>query len=206
MYHIYSIYFLSHLTSHTLKNIPTSLFFSLSLPVQAFGTNQEDYASYIMNGIIRWGDPVSAVLQDGELLVQQTKNSDRTPLVSVLLEGRTHTHPITDTNLMQLEHKGQTSLVSVQQHNKPSEKGPKISNVCGGHLLWLTKNVHLSQIMCYSNQLIWSDPLPQAHLTVGKQRWLLRSLKTPSSPSSRSAPPTRWSDTQRLPNAKPSKR
>ncbi|XP_071318615.1 vesicle-fusing ATPase-like [Trachinotus anak] len=53
----------------------------------AFGTNQEDYASYIMNGIIRWGDPVSAVLEDGELLVQQTKNSDRTPLVSVLLEG-----------------------------------------------------------------------------------------------------------------------
>uniref|UniRef100_A0A7N8WXF7 Vesicle-fusing ATPase n=1 Tax=Mastacembelus armatus TaxID=205130 RepID=A0A7N8WXF7_9TELE len=53
----------------------------------AFGTNQEDYASYIMNGIIRWGDPVSLVLMDGELLVQQTKNSDRTPLVSVLLEG-----------------------------------------------------------------------------------------------------------------------
>ncbi|XP_040923132.1 vesicle-fusing ATPase-like [Toxotes jaculatrix] len=53
----------------------------------AFGTNQEDYVSYIMNGIIHWGDPVSAVLEDGELLVQQTKNSDRTPLVSVLLEG-----------------------------------------------------------------------------------------------------------------------
>uniref|UniRef100_H3CKM7 Vesicle-fusing ATPase n=1 Tax=Tetraodon nigroviridis TaxID=99883 RepID=H3CKM7_TETNG len=53
----------------------------------AYGTNQEDYASYIMNGIIRWGDPVSMVLEDGELLVQQTKNSDRTPLVSVLLEG-----------------------------------------------------------------------------------------------------------------------
>ncbi|KAM9715486.1 vesicle-fusing ATPase-like [Menidia menidia] len=53
----------------------------------AFGTNQEDYASYIMNGIIRWGDPVSMALEDGELLVQQTKNSARTPLVSVLLEG-----------------------------------------------------------------------------------------------------------------------
>uniref|UniRef100_A0A8C0I5Y6 Vesicle-fusing ATPase n=1 Tax=Balaenoptera musculus TaxID=9771 RepID=A0A8C0I5Y6_BALMU len=52
----------------------------------AFGTNQEDYASYIMNGIIKWGDPVTRVLEDGELLVQQTKNSDRTPLVSVLLE------------------------------------------------------------------------------------------------------------------------
>lgn len=55
---------------------------------QAFGTNQEDYASYIMNGIIKWGDPVTRVLDDGELLVQQTKNSDRTPLVSVLLEGK----------------------------------------------------------------------------------------------------------------------
>lgn len=53
----------------------------------AFGTNQEDYASFIMNGIIVWGDLVSAVLEDGKLLVQQTKNSDRTPLVSVLLEG-----------------------------------------------------------------------------------------------------------------------
>lgn len=53
----------------------------------AFGTNQEDYASYIMNGIIKWGEAVSQVMEDGELLVQQTMNSDRTPLVSVLLEG-----------------------------------------------------------------------------------------------------------------------
>lgn len=60
----------------------------LPLLIQAFGTNQEDYASYIMNGIIKWGDPVTRVLDDGELLVQQTKNSDRTPLVSVLLEGK----------------------------------------------------------------------------------------------------------------------
>lgn len=55
---------------------------------QAFGTNQEDYSSYIMNGIIKWGDPVTHVMDDGELLVQQTKNSDRTPLVTVLLEGK----------------------------------------------------------------------------------------------------------------------
>ncbi|XP_077594685.1 vesicle-fusing ATPase-like [Stigmatopora nigra] len=53
----------------------------------AFGSNQEDYSSYIMNGIVRWGDPVLAVLEDAELLVQQTKNSEHTPLVSVLLEG-----------------------------------------------------------------------------------------------------------------------
>nr|XP_061807558.1 vesicle-fusing ATPase-like [Nerophis lumbriciformis] len=53
----------------------------------AFGTNQEDYASYIMNDIVCWSDSVSAVLEDGELLVKQTKNSEHTPLVSVLLEG-----------------------------------------------------------------------------------------------------------------------
>lgn len=62
--------------------------------LQAFGTNQEDYASYIMNGIIKWGDPVTRVLDDGELLVQQTKNSDRTPLVSVLLEGTAEGNPL----------------------------------------------------------------------------------------------------------------
>uniref|UniRef100_A0A3B3ZJD2 Vesicle-fusing ATPase n=1 Tax=Periophthalmus magnuspinnatus TaxID=409849 RepID=A0A3B3ZJD2_9GOBI len=53
----------------------------------AFGTNQEDYASYIMNGIVVWGDLVSAVLKKGKLLVKQTQNNQRTPLVSVLLEG-----------------------------------------------------------------------------------------------------------------------
>lgn len=46
-----------------------------------------------MNGIIKWGDPVTHVLDDGELLVQQTKNSDRTPLVAVLLEGRQTVQP-----------------------------------------------------------------------------------------------------------------
>lgn len=65
----------------TVPNISSRVF-------QAFGTNQEDYSSYIMNGIIKWGDPVTHVLDDGELLVQQTKNSDRTPLVAVLLEGK----------------------------------------------------------------------------------------------------------------------
>uniref|UniRef100_A0A673KED2 Vesicle-fusing ATPase n=1 Tax=Sinocyclocheilus rhinocerous TaxID=307959 RepID=A0A673KED2_9TELE len=56
----------------------------------AFGTNQEDYSSYIMNGIVKWSNAVSDILGDGELLVQQTKNSERTPLVTVLLEGPPH--------------------------------------------------------------------------------------------------------------------
>lgn len=81
------------------NKISLTFCFPLLVPLlQAFGTNQEDYASYIMNGIIRWGDPVSAALEDGELLVQQTKNSDRTPLVSVLLEGNSHTCHATQTH------------------------------------------------------------------------------------------------------------
>ncbi|XP_016400550.1 vesicle-fusing ATPase-like [Sinocyclocheilus rhinocerous] len=56
----------------------------------AFGSNQEDYSSYIMNGIVKWSNGVSDILGDGDLLVQQTKNSERTPLVTVLLEGPPH--------------------------------------------------------------------------------------------------------------------
>ena len=86
---------------NTALNTP-SWFFSLFF-IQAFGTNQEDYASYIMNGIIKWGDPVTHVLDDGELLVQQTKNSDRTPLVAVLLEGEgseAHTKALTELRML----------------------------------------------------------------------------------------------------------
>jgi len=45
------------------------------------------FESYIQNDIISWGDPVHRVLDDGKLLVEQTKVSEKTPLVSVLLEG-----------------------------------------------------------------------------------------------------------------------
>lgn len=43
-----------------------------------------------MNGIVKWSNAVSDILEDGELLVQQTKNSERTPLVTVLLEGKSY--------------------------------------------------------------------------------------------------------------------
>ncbi|XP_048372392.1 LOW QUALITY PROTEIN: vesicle-fusing ATPase [Sphaerodactylus townsendi] len=77
--------------AESLQVTRSDFFASLENDIKpAFGTNQEDYASYIMNGIMKWGDPVTRVLDDGELLVQQTKNSDRTPLVSVLLEGPPH--------------------------------------------------------------------------------------------------------------------
>lgn len=39
------------------------------------------------NGIIEWGEPVKRVLEDGSLLLNQARHSERTPLVSVLIEG-----------------------------------------------------------------------------------------------------------------------
>ncbi|XP_038048750.1 vesicle-fusing ATPase-like isoform X2 [Patiria miniata] len=55
----------------------------------AFGVSDECFSKYILNGIINFGEPVTRVLADGELVVQQTKLSDRTPLVSLLMEGPT---------------------------------------------------------------------------------------------------------------------
>ncbi|KAG1931763.1 N-ethylmaleimide-sensitive factor b [Pimephales promelas] len=75
----------------TLQVSRTDFWASLNNDIKpAFGSNQEDYASYVMNGIVKWSNDVSDILGDGELLVQQTKNSERTPLVTVLLEGPPH--------------------------------------------------------------------------------------------------------------------
>ena len=41
-----------------------------------------------MNGVIDWGEPVQRVLEDGCLVVKQTRASDRIPLVSLLMEGK----------------------------------------------------------------------------------------------------------------------
>ncbi|XP_053366821.1 vesicle-fusing ATPase-like [Clarias gariepinus] len=54
----------------------------------AFGTSQEDFSRYILNGIVFWSSVVKEILSLGELLVQQIKSSSRTPLITVLLEGR----------------------------------------------------------------------------------------------------------------------
>ena len=54
---------------------------------QAFGVSEEELTNYCANGIIPWGDPVRHVLEDAELLVNQTRLSDRTPLITVLLSG-----------------------------------------------------------------------------------------------------------------------
>ncbi|KAL4217085.1 hypothetical protein ACF0H5_023541 [Mactra antiquata] len=53
----------------------------------AFGSSSEEFIKYIANGVINWGSPVQRVLEDGDLLISQARVSDRTPLVTVCLEG-----------------------------------------------------------------------------------------------------------------------
>ncbi|XP_071822436.1 vesicle-fusing ATPase-like isoform X2 [Apostichopus japonicus] len=53
----------------------------------AFGVSSESVERYVMNGIIPWGQPVQDILENGKLVLQQTQSSNRTPLVSLLLEG-----------------------------------------------------------------------------------------------------------------------
>ncbi|XP_006818011.1 vesicle-fusing ATPase-like, partial [Saccoglossus kowalevskii] len=53
----------------------------------AFGVSNEHFENYILNDIINWGDPVRRIIEDGELKIEQARNSERTPLVSMLLEG-----------------------------------------------------------------------------------------------------------------------
>ena len=55
--------------------------------MQAFGISEEEIVKYVGNGIIRWGDLVTSILDDLELRIDQTRNSETTSLVTVLLEG-----------------------------------------------------------------------------------------------------------------------
>ncbi|CAM4854521.1 unnamed protein product [Rotaria socialis] len=53
----------------------------------AFGVSKDEFDSYISNGIIVWGQPVTDVLEEGQLRIRQTVKSEMTPLVSILIEG-----------------------------------------------------------------------------------------------------------------------
>ncbi|KAA0725215.1 Vesicle-fusing ATPase [Triplophysa tibetana] len=77
--------------AHSLLVTRSDFLTSLNNDIKpAFGTNQEDYSSYIMNGIVQWSNAVSDILGDGELLVQQTKNrpphSGKTALAAKIAE------------------------------------------------------------------------------------------------------------------------
>ena len=49
--------------------------------------SSEELEAYKANGIIRWGDPIERVLDEGRLVIEQTQRSVRTPLVTMLISG-----------------------------------------------------------------------------------------------------------------------
>jgi len=53
----------------------------------SFGVDDEEFENCIRNGIINYGPAVEKLLETGSAFVEQVKNSTRTPLVSILLEG-----------------------------------------------------------------------------------------------------------------------
>ncbi|KAF9814956.1 hypothetical protein SFRURICE_008767 [Spodoptera frugiperda] len=53
----------------------------------AFGTAAEALEHFLSRGIINWGSPVSSLLEDGQLYIQQARATEASGLVSVLLEG-----------------------------------------------------------------------------------------------------------------------
>lgn len=53
----------------------------------AFGVAAEDFELYIRNGILLWSQQIRDVLEEGQLRINQTINSELTPLVTILLEG-----------------------------------------------------------------------------------------------------------------------
>ncbi|CAB4477536.1 uncharacterized protein OCT59_013110 [Rhizophagus irregularis] len=53
----------------------------------AFGISEEELNQCVHNEIIKFSDNIGKIISDGKLLVDQVKQSSRTPLVSVLLHG-----------------------------------------------------------------------------------------------------------------------
>ncbi|KAK9371306.1 P-loop containing nucleoside triphosphate hydrolase protein [Lipomyces kononenkoae] len=53
----------------------------------AFGVNEEELATCVQNGIIKYSPYINGILAEGSLFTKQVRNSEHTPLVSVLLHG-----------------------------------------------------------------------------------------------------------------------
>ena len=55
--------------------------------LKAFGTSAEVLENLLVRGIINWGKPVSDILTDGNLYIQEARYPEGSGLVSILLEG-----------------------------------------------------------------------------------------------------------------------
>jgi len=53
----------------------------------AFGVETDEFENCMRNGIINYGPSVDDLLNSGKLFIRQVANSDRTPLVSILISG-----------------------------------------------------------------------------------------------------------------------
>jgi len=53
----------------------------------SFGVSDVELQLCVQNGIIQFSEDIDRILKDGSLFVEQVKNSNHTPLVSVLLHG-----------------------------------------------------------------------------------------------------------------------
>lgn len=54
----------------------------------AFGVEEEQLKNYIRNGMIQFGESFRKILSSCEALISQVKQSEKTPLLSVLIEGK----------------------------------------------------------------------------------------------------------------------
>jgi vesicle-fusing ATPase len=63
--------------------------FALQEVKPSFGITKDEFENCKRNGIIRYGPRVDQLLQTGAELIEQVRNSPRTPLLSILLEGPT---------------------------------------------------------------------------------------------------------------------
>lgn len=76
-------------TAADMKGVLTMEFFQRALLEckPAFGVEEEELKRYLRNGFIDYGPDFSHVLHQCKMLIEQVRNSPRTPLLSVLLQG-----------------------------------------------------------------------------------------------------------------------
>ncbi|CAN7991441.1 unnamed protein product [Ixodes hexagonus] len=53
----------------------------------AFGTSSEEIEQLVTKGVTTWGPAISAILEDGDLFIQQARSPESRGLVTILLEG-----------------------------------------------------------------------------------------------------------------------
>lgn len=70
-----------------IKVTRADFFAALGEVKPAFGIDGEEFENLSPNGIIYWSKKVEEIFHKGNLFVQQVRNSARTPIVSVLIEG-----------------------------------------------------------------------------------------------------------------------